>query len=65
MNRIGCGVSRVLFVVTPPPPLAIHEKIKQMGSGPKIILRTYGLTPVIDLNWKGHIIDLALVQSKA
>ena len=59
----GYWVLRVLFVVKPAPTLAIHTTIKHTGSGPKIIPRKHGLTPIIDRRWNGRIIVVALVHS--
>jgi hypothetical protein len=62
MNRIGCGVLRVLFVAKPTPPLSFYATIKHMESGLKIIRRIRGLAPMIDRKWKGRLIVVAPVQ---
>ena len=62
INHIGYEALRVLIVSKPNPPVAIHATIKQTEYGPKIIPRTHELAPIIDLNWKGRTVAIALVQ---
>ena len=43
-------------------PTGCYSCIKQTEYGPKIIPRTHELAPIIDLNWKGRTVAIALVQ---